>query len=265
MTNPTLESNSAATELETRSKLKIESILDAAVTVVENGGSTAMADRLFNNFARGFQLETISAIWRLDCLFVTCREDGRLVTLMRTIGPVGLNLLRVSEAATLSERAATGQVDAATFASEIDRIRELPFPYSRWAMAFAAACAGATFSQTMAGDVGALALCAVAAGIGQLARSQLQGRKFTRMSVTFICALLSGLIATAGLRLGISQSVPATLIGSMIYTVPGLLLINGFLDLTSEQFLFSGVQRLVHVAFLFMILCIAVGVADALL
>jgi uncharacterized membrane protein YjjP (DUF1212 family) len=85
------------------------------------------------------------------------------------------------------------------------------------------------------------------------------------MSVTFICALLSPLIATAGLRLGFTQSVPATLIVSMIYTVPGLLLINGFLDLTSERFLFSGIQRLMHAAFLFLILTIAVAVADALL
>jgi uncharacterized membrane protein YjjP (DUF1212 family) len=100
--------------------------------------------------------------------------DGRLVTLMRPIGPVGLNLIRASEAATLSERVAKGEVDAATFAAEMERIRRLPFPHNRWVLALAAACAGAAFSKTMAGDNGALALCAVAAGIGQLARSQLQ-------------------------------------------------------------------------------------------
>ena len=243
----------------------IDRILDAAVMVIENGGATAMADRVLKNLAKGFGQNGIAAIWRLDCILVSDQDNRLHSAVIRRVGPVGLNLLRVSEVAILSERVAEKGIDGAAFATELERIGKLPFPHSRWIMALAVACAGATFSKTMAGDNGALALCAVAAGIGQLARSQMQAWKFTRANVTFLCALLSGLIATVGLRLGFSQSVPATLIGSMIYTVPGLLLINGFLDLTSERFLFAGVQRLVHAAFLFLILTIAVAIIDALL
>ena len=73
------------------------------------------------------------------------------------------------------------------------------------------------------------------------------------------------MIGTAGLRYGVAHGVPATLIGSISYMVPGVLLINGFVDLTSERLQAVGVQRLLQASFLFLILAVAVAVADALL
>ena len=99
----------AVTEQEPQSKPKIESILDAPLIVLENGGSTAMADRVLENVAKGFQHEGVSAIWRLDCIIVSGPEDGRLVTLMRPIGPVGLKSARASEAATLQRARCEGR------------------------------------------------------------------------------------------------------------------------------------------------------------
>jgi uncharacterized membrane protein YjjP (DUF1212 family) len=185
--------------------------------------------------------------------------------MLRPISPIGLNLARASEVAAFSERAVKANLDAGALAAELERIRALPFPHGRWMMALAAVFAGSTFSRIMSGDDGALALCGVAAGVGQLVRSQLTAWKFARSGATFICALLSGLIAAAGLRLGVSQTIPATFISSIIYAVPGVLLINGFLDLTTERFLVSGLQRLAHAGLLFLILAIAVAVADSLI
>ncbi len=243
----------------------IDSILDAAAMVVENGGSTALADRVLGNVAKGLGLEGLSAVWRVDCLLVSYPENGRTVTLMRPIDPAGLNLVRVSETAVLGEHLAHGSIERAAFLEEMAAVRTLPFPHGRWLMALAAACAGATFARTLAGDNGALVVCATAAGVGQILRSQLQAWKLRRASVTIICALLSALIATAGLRLSVSHSAPAALMGSVIYMMPGLMLINSFVDLTSERFLFAGLQQLMRAAFLFLLLTIAVAVADALL
>jgi uncharacterized membrane protein YjjP (DUF1212 family) len=242
----------------------LESLLDAAAMVLQNGGSAAMADGALKNLAHGFGRGEVAAVWRLDGILATGREEGRPVTLLRPIGPVGLSLARASEVTALSERVAKGDVDAATFAAELERIRGLPPPYGRWVMALAAAFAGLTFSRTMAGDQGALILCPVAAGVGQLLRSQLTAWKFSRTNTTFVCALLSGLIAAAGLDLGVSQTVGATFLSSIIYAVPGVLLINGFLDLLTERFLIIGLQRLAHAGLLFLILAIAVAVADSL-
>jgi uncharacterized membrane protein YjjP (DUF1212 family) len=46
--------------------------------------------------------------------------------------------------------------------------------------------------------------------------------------------------------------------------VPGLPLINGFLDLTSQKYLFVGMQRMLNAVFLFLILAVAIAFADNL-
>jgi uncharacterized membrane protein YjjP (DUF1212 family) len=110
-----------------------------------------------------------------------------------------------------------------------------------------------------------MAVVFVAAAVGQFIRSLLQKRNFSRYAVTFFCALISGFIAVAGLRLGLSAVAGATLIGSIIYMVPGVPLINGFIEIASGAHFFVGLQRLLDATSLFFILTIAVGIANSAL
>jgi uncharacterized membrane protein YjjP (DUF1212 family) len=73
--------------------------------------------------------------------------------------------------------------------------------------------------------------------------------------------VLSACIACVGLRLGLSQTVPATLVASVIYMVPGLPLINGFVDMVSHRFLFVGLERIADAVFLFLVLAVAIALA----
>ena len=245
--------------------MKINWALDAAAIVLESGGSTAVAERTLENILKGLGQTGVTAVWRLDCIQLNVNENGRSSTFIRPVGLVGVNLARVSEAEALGERAASGEVSPDLMAAEIERVAKVRPPYGRWTMALAALVAGASFSQLAGGDLGALATCAVAAGVGQLFRSQLQLWGLQRASVTFLSALISALIGAVALRVGVSRAAPATFVGSIVYLVPGLLLINGFLDLTSERMLFVGTQRLLLATFLFLLLSIAVAIADALL
>ena len=63
--------------------------------------------------------------------------------------------------------------------------------------------------------------------------------------------------------LGLSQTVPATAIASIIYMVPGMPLINGFVDMTTHKYLFVGLERMANAAFLFLVLAIAIALANA--
>ncbi len=56
-------------------------------------------------------------------------------------------------------------LDPTALSIEVERIQKVPLPHDRWVMALAAACAGAFFSKTAAGDLGALSVCAIAAGL----------------------------------------------------------------------------------------------------
>ncbi len=165
----------------------------------------------------------------------------------------------------LGERAARGELDADAIRSEIDRIRKLPAPYGRASIVLASACTAAFLTQTAAGDYGSMGVAFVAAGCGSFFRSLLQARRLGRYACTFAAAILSALIGTAGLRLGVTSSVAATLLGSIIYMVPGTALTNGFIDFVSDRHMLAGVERILNAAVVFLILALSLVIADALL
>jgi uncharacterized membrane protein YjjP (DUF1212 family) len=239
----------------------VEMALEAALIVMQNGGSTAAADRSFTNVLAGYKKEGVSAVWRLDFIAASSTGEGQASTAVRTVGPIGVNLARASEVAVLGERVAKGEVATATLGAELARIRTLPSPYNRWVTITAAACTAAFFSQIAGGDWGSLAIAFVAGAVGQFLRSLLQARKLAVAPVTLICGVLSACIASVGLRLGFSQVAPATLIASVIYVVPGLPLINGFVDVASHKYLLVGVERMINAAFLFLVIAIAIAFA----
>jgi uncharacterized membrane protein YjjP (DUF1212 family) len=241
----------------------VEKALDVALLVMQNGGSTVMAERTFENILKGFKQDGVSAAWRLDFVAATSTAEGRSSAVLRPVGDTGVNLVRASEAAVLGERVARGEVSTAALDSEVERIKALVSPYNRWVMIAAAACTAAFFSQIPGGDWGAFGIAFVAAGVGQFLRSLLQARKFAVAPVTLVCGVLSACIAGVGVRLGLSQTVPATAIASVIYLAPGLPLINGFIDMVSHKHVFVGLERMERAAFLFLVLAIAVALAYA--
>jgi len=239
----------------------VERALDVALIVMQNGGSTVMVDRTFQNILKGYKQDGVSAAWRLDFVAASSAAEGQSSTVLRPVGPIGVNLVRASEAAVLGERVARGEVNTAALVSEVERLKALAPPYNRWVMIAAAACTAAFFSQIPGGDWGSLGIAFVAAGIGQFFRSLLQAMKFAVAPVTLVCGVLSACIAGVGLRLGLSQMAPATMIASVIYMVPGLPLINGFVDVVSHKYLFVGLERIANAAFLFLLLAIAIALA----
>jgi uncharacterized membrane protein YjjP (DUF1212 family) len=242
----------------------VESALEAGLLVMRNGGSTVAAERSFNNILAGYKQSGVTTVWRLDFVAATVAVDGKSSTLVRSVGPIGVNLARAAEVADLGERAAAGTVATAALESELARVKGLASPYGRWLAMVAAAGIGAALSQFAGGDLGSLWIAAAAAAIGQLLRSELQARKIPAATVTLICGLLSAGLASAALRFGASEVVPVTLIASVVYLAPGLPLINGFIDVTSHRFLFVGIERIANAVFLFLVLAISIALASAI-
>jgi uncharacterized membrane protein YjjP (DUF1212 family) len=129
----------------------IEMALEAALIVMQHGGSTVAADRSFTNILTGYKQEGVSAAWRLDFIAATSAEEGQSSTVVRPVGPIGVNLVRAAEVAVLSERVAKGEVALADLGAEVARIKTLPSPYNRWVMMAVAACTAAFFSQIPGG------------------------------------------------------------------------------------------------------------------
>jgi uncharacterized membrane protein YjjP (DUF1212 family) len=243
----------------------VDMALEAGLLVMQNGGSTVAADRSLTNILKGYQKEGVEVIWRLDFIAATYTADGRSSTVVRRVGPIKTNLVRANEVALLGERVANGEVPIAALSAEVKRIEQLPAPYNRWVVVAAALSTAACYSQVLGGDWGSLGIASVAACVGQVLRSLLYSRDLSVGSVTLLCGVLSAMIASAGLRLGFSQAEPATLIASVIYLVPGLPLINGFVDMISQRYLVVGVERIINAAFVFLILAAALALAATVL
>jgi len=229
---------------------------------MENGGSTVRAERAFNGILQGLSVEGVITLWRYDFVVVTRVTDSEPETFIRPIRPPGANLSRVAEASMLAERIARGDVDQAAIASELHRIRDIPSPYNTWLVILAAACVAGFFTRFIGGNWGGFEIAFVAGAVGQTVRVALQARKLGTAATTMVCALLSALVAAFGLRTGISQVAPATLIGSVGYMIPGLPLVNGFIDVASHRNISVGAMRILNATFLFLILAIGIAVGD---
>lgn len=136
----------------------VERALDVALIVMQNGGSTVMADRTFKNILKGYKKDGVSAAWRIDFVAASSTAKGRSETVLRSVGPIGVNLVRASEAAALGERVAKGEVDTAALVSEVERVKALAPPYNHWVMMAAAACTAAFFRKSPGGIGGHSAL-----------------------------------------------------------------------------------------------------------
>lgn len=242
----------------------VETALDVALLVMENGGSTFRADQTLQAMLNGLHLEGVSALWQLNAVTVFMQRDGQMASRLCPIRAAGVNLTRVSAAWALARQVGTGAIAPADIPNEIQRIKALATPYGPRVMVAIAALTAASFSQFIGGDGGSLGLAAAAGGLGQFVRLHLQARHLTSATVTLLCALLSALVGTLGLRAGWSQVVPATLMGSVGYMMPGLPLANGFADLISQRHLSVGLERIANAVFVFMLLTLGIAVANAL-
>ena len=155
----------------------VDMALDAAAIVMQNGGSTVAADRTFINILSGYKKKGVAASWRLDFIVATSAEEGQSSTVVRPIGPIGVNLTCLRSGGSWRSRGQR-RVAAAGLQAEIARIKELPSPYNRWMERSRRPALAGAFSQLAGGDLGSLGIAFVAAGIGQSLRSQLQARSW---------------------------------------------------------------------------------------
>lgn len=239
----------------------VEKALDIALIVFLNGGSTVSAERTFKNALKGLDNITISVAWRLDYVLVNINCEDKSESILRTVGPFGVNLSRTSEAMSLGERIRKGLTNIDATENEINRIESLAPAYSKWMMIVAASITAACYTKILSGDTGSLVIAFIAACAGQMLRGKLQNLKFSIAAVTFMSGILSACIASAGLQWQLSQQVPATMISSIIYLVPGLPLINSFMDIVSHKYLLIGLERLYNAALLFLILVLNIVIA----
>lgn len=230
---------------------------------LENGSSAALADRAFASVLKSAGIDDGFALWRLDFATAGRRCGGQVV--VRTIGPIGVNLRRVAEVAALAARAARGAIPFESLAAELDRVAGIGSSYGPWTMLAVTGVSAGLYSKILTGAWPGFGIAFVAAALGQALRLRLLAAQVPTAGATLAAAVVSALTAAVGLRLRFGDEASATVIASVVYLIPGLPLINGFFDMASPRSLVLGVQRLLSATFTVALLAVAVALAVAVM
>ncbi|HET9952724.1 MAG TPA: threonine/serine exporter family protein [Candidatus Eisenbacteria bacterium] len=245
--------------------MDVERALDVAAIVMKNGGSTAAAERSFARVLEGLGTRDVTVVWRLDYIAATTTDGGKLVTFIRPIPASTVNLTQAAGAMTLAESVGRGETTVDVLDAGLDRVRGMASPYGAWTRIVAAALAAGSFAWMTRCGWKSAAVVAVSAAAGQFVRSRLQARNLTGVPVTLAAGGVTAMVAGAGVRaLSVHPELP-TLIASTIYLVPGLALINGYLDMVSHRHLVVGLERTASALIIFLVLAIVVALASVVL
>jgi uncharacterized membrane protein YjjP (DUF1212 family) len=191
---------------------------------------------------------------RLDLLVTvtgmtaTAHGGGEQVTLVRHVGPLGINAWRLGSLERLADEPATDLTPAA-LGDRLDAIEAAAPQHPIAVVALAVGLASACFAYLNGANPAGIIATFAAGGVGQFVRSVLLGRHFNQYAVTAFCALVAGglYVAAAGLlaAAGFDAGHGVGVIAAVLFLIPGFPLVAALLDLLQHQPT-AGVVRLAY-------------------
>ena len=227
-----------------------------------HAGDTAFRVRdSMSLLARAMGIESLAMQVTIGSVGATAWRGRETATLMREIGPPGIDAQRIVSLEKLAQASRPG-VTPPQLAAELDALERTPPHYPIVAVAGAIGLASASFSYLNGGDALGTVAAAVAGGAGQAVRALLFARRLNQFAVTALCAVLTaGLYCAlvAGLAAsGFGPGHAAGFIFSVLFLVPGFPLVAGLLDSVQHQTM-AAVGRLSYAAMI--LLAAAIGLS----
>ncbi len=243
-------------------KKSIDSALNAALMVIHFNGVTAMAEKAFRNIISATDITNLNIIWRLDYVSVSYKFNGQSEIIMKPVLSIGTSLNGLYKVMELSEDVKNGKVAVKDVDSELKNILALPLIHKRIVYVILDGLAAAFYLKFHHGSLESILVVFLAAMIGETVRYRLQSKAVPGSRIMFICGIISACISGSFLHFGYGTVEITTLIASIIYLVPGLRMINGFIDMTSLKYTYIGIQRIFNALYLLLILAIVILIAD---
>ena len=222
---------------------RMDLILDAGQTMLENGGEVFRAQQTMEIMARSLQLQEFHVYVLTNGIFASARSDNDDgLSMVRHVPLVSIHLGRVEAVNELSRELAQGQLDLPRARRKLEDARAIGSTPPR---AERLACvAGSACSAFLFGGAGAEMLVAAVAGLLESVVCQQFGkRRINRIFTDIIAAGLGTLWA-----LGVSFFLPTldvntATIGALMVLTPGVALTMGIRDIINADYL-SGAIRL---------------------
>jgi uncharacterized membrane protein YjjP (DUF1212 family) len=216
----------------------LEALLRFGALMLRSGESAFRVRDDMHLLARRLGIPDFDMLVTVTTLTATARIGRATATLVRHVGPLGINAWRIGELER-GVHSTASPLAPEVLHNHLDVIERAPPVHTNAMVALAIGMASAAFAWLNGGNLAAVLAAAIAGALGQALRSQLLQRHLNQYAVTAFCALVAGglyaaaaaLLARAGLAPGAGVGV----IAAGLFLVPGFPLVAALLDMLQHQ------------------------------
>jgi uncharacterized membrane protein YjjP (DUF1212 family) len=216
----------------------LDALLRFGALMLRSGESAFRVRDQMHLLAPRLGIPDFDMLCTVTTLTATVRGGGEGVTLVRHVGPLGINAWRIGELERLAHTG-SGPIAIDALHKHLDAIERSTLLRSGAMVALAVGMASAAFAWLNGGNLAAVLAAAVAGALGQALRLQLLRRHLNQYAVTAFCGIVAGgLYAAAAALLGRAGLEPGPGIGVIaagLFLIPGFPLVAGLLDMLQHQ------------------------------
>jgi uncharacterized membrane protein YjjP (DUF1212 family) len=233
----------------------LEVLTSFGAAMLRAGHTAARTRQWMEILGRKLSFDDLSVGITLDSIVASGCHGARTMTIVREIGPPGVDAARIGALESLAATAEPGVAPKAIARSLAEIGTKPPFYGVTWiGVAVGGACGGFAFLNGC--GLPEIIAASLGGGIGQSVRLLLARRRLNQHLVAALCAIIAAttylLVAAVTARLGFgAANHPGGLISSILFLAPGFPLVAAQLDLVQYQTA-AALTRLVYGVMLFL-------------
>ncbi|MDE5786069.1 MAG: threonine/serine exporter family protein, partial [Duncaniella sp.] len=194
-------------------------------------------------------------------LSVTDLSSHESVTMVTETAKTPVSFYINTRLSELSWEIADGRID---FDEAVNRFRHISSceHQNKWFLLMLVAVANASFCRLFGGDVTAMAVVALATGIGYRLKQLLLGCKIDPRVMVMICAFISSVTGASCEMFGLGTTPHIALATSVLYLIPGIPFLNSFSDMLYGHYI-CALSRFIDASLL--TACLSIGLCAGML
>lgn len=227
-------------------------LAEIGVMLVSHGATSSRTSRNLKRIAESFGFK-IEHFFSHSAIILTIEDPttGKKKTIVKGIGQYHVNYSIVSEISILSWEIANHKLEFENIEKELEDIREMG-SYPEWLKAVFIGVATAALCRIFDGSYLEFAIAFLAAILGFYARKLVLGKKYNVYISWFLAAFVSASVVNICRHIGL-ENYHGALTSCVLWLIPGVPLINGFLDILSGHIVSGGAKAAMGFLMVFMI------------
>lgn len=220
-------------------------LLQFGVKMVSCGSHTARVVKCVRRMGHsfGYEVEVMLLQKNVSITLISQANASVSNTAIMRIPPAHPNFYVVSELSSLSWNAFDEGLEFEVIVDQFKKITERK-PFSRWFVLLAVACANGAFAALFEADNAGIIVVFVATLLGFFTRQQLTRWKMNPYITVALSSFVASFTAGNAMMQNIGTTPDVALAVSVLYLIPGVPMINSFIDFL-EGHVLSGLSRLI--------------------